>query len=40
MICAMDDGIMTVYIHFLLARPEYQGKGIGKKLVSKLTDII
>ena len=39
MICAMDDGIMTAYIHYLLVRPEYQDKGIGKKLVLKVTDI-
>ena len=32
MICAMDDGIMTAYIHYLLVRPKYQDKGIGKEL--------
>ncbi|MBP5369104.1 MAG: GNAT family N-acetyltransferase [Bacteroidales bacterium] len=26
MICAMDDGIMNAYVHYLLVRPEYQGK--------------
>lgn len=35
MICTMDDGIMNAYIHYLLVRPEYQGKGIGKMLVEK-----
>lgn len=35
MICAMDDGIMNAYIHYLLVRPEYQGRGIGKTLVEK-----
>lgn len=35
MICAMDDGIMTAYIHYLLVDPEYQGLGIGKTLVEK-----
>ena len=25
MICAMDDGIMNAYVHYLLVRPEYQG---------------
>ena len=39
MICAMDDGIMTAYIHYLLVRPEYQDQGIGKELVLKVTDI-
>ena len=33
MVCAMDDGIMTAYIHYLLVKPEYQSKGIGKELV-------
>lgn len=39
MICAMDDGIMTAYVHYLLVRPEYQDKGIGKELVLKVTEI-
>ena len=26
MICAMDDGFMNAYVHYLLVRPEYQGK--------------
>lgn len=33
MVCVMDDGIMTAYIHYLLVNPEYQGKEIGRKLV-------
>ena len=33
LICAMDDGSMTAYVHYLLVRPEYQDKGIGKRLV-------
>ena len=39
MICAMDDGIMNAYVHYLLVRPEYQGKGIGKVLVDKVHEI-
>ena len=39
MICAMDDGIMTAYIHYLLVRPDYQDKGIGRKLVSRVKEI-
>ena len=35
LISAMDDGIMTAYIHYLLVRPEYQGNGIGLKLIEK-----
>jgi len=34
LISAMDDGIMTAYIHYLLVRPEYQGKGIGQQLIT------
>lgn len=33
MICAMDDGVMTAYIHYLLVNPEYQDKKIGRELV-------
>lgn len=33
LINSLSDGIMTVYFHYLLVRPEYQGQGIGKKLV-------
>lgn len=39
MICAMDDGIMTAYVHYLLVRPEYQDRGIGKELVSRVKEI-
>lgn len=39
MICAMDDGIMTAYVHYLLVRPDYQDKGIGRKLVSRVKEI-
>ena len=39
MICAMDDGIMNAYVHYLLVRPEYQGKGIGKELVEKVKNV-
>jgi len=33
MICAMDDGIMTAYVHYLLVNPDYQGMKIGRTLV-------
>lgn len=39
MICAMDDGIMTAYVHYLLVRPEYQDRGIGKELVLMVKEI-
>ena len=38
MACAMDDGIMNAYMHYLLVRPEYQGTGIGSALVSKIKE--
>ncbi len=36
MICAMDDGVMNAYVHYLLVRPEYQGKGVGQQLVERI----
>lgn len=38
LICAMDDGVMTAYIHYLLVKPDYQHLGIGKQLVKKIKD--
>ncbi len=38
LICAMNDGIMTAYIHYLLVNPSYQNLGIGKQLVKKMKD--
>lgn len=38
LICALDDGIMTAYVHFLLVRPEYQGQGIGGHLLDQLKE--
>ena len=36
---ALDDGIMTAYIHFLLVQPNYQNNGIGKQLVERTKEI-
>ena len=36
LISAMDDGVMTAYIHYLLVRPEYQGAGVGTALVERM----
>ena len=38
LINALDDGIMTAYIHYLLVNPDYQGNGIGKELVRLLSE--
>ncbi len=35
LICAMDDGIMNAYVHYLLVDPEYHGQSIGRILVEK-----
>lgn len=35
---AMDDGVMTAYVHYLLVRPDYQHQGIGKRLVELMKD--
>lgn len=33
LLSAMDDGVMTAYIHYFLVHPEYQRHGIGRKLM-------
>lgn len=33
MICAMDDGVMNAYVHYLLVNPEYHGLKIGRTLI-------
>ena len=38
LICAMDDGIMTAYIHYLLVEPTYHHMGIGKQLVNMMKE--
>ena len=38
MICAMDDGIMNAYIHYLLVDPEYHGQTVGRTLVDMMKE--
>jgi ribosomal protein S18 acetylase RimI-like enzyme len=38
LINAMDDGVMTAYVHYLLIHPVYQDKNIGKELVRLVTE--
>ena len=38
LVSVMDDGIMTAYVHYLLVKPDYQLKGIGKELVRRVTE--
>lgn len=35
---AISDGYLVVYYPHLLIHPEYQGKGIGKKIVAKMQE--
>ncbi len=38
LISVMDDHSMNAYIHYLLIRPTYQNKGIGKQLIQLVKD--
>ena len=38
MVCAMDDGVMNAYIHYLLVDPEYQGRTIGTTLMEMVRE--
>ena len=38
LINALDDGVMTAYVHYLLIMPEYQHIGIGKKLIDMISE--
>ncbi len=38
LINSLSDGVMTVYFHYLLIRPDYQGMGIGEILVKLILD--
>ncbi|MBQ8962031.1 MAG: GNAT family N-acetyltransferase [Ruminococcus sp.] len=38
MICAMDDGVMTAYVHYLLVDPDYHGQTIGRTLVGMVKE--
>ena len=38
LINALDDGVMTAYVHYLLVNPDYQGKGIGKELIRLISE--
>ena len=38
MVCAMDDGIMNAYVHYLLVDPDYQGQTIGRTLLDRIKE--
>lgn len=38
LINSLSDGVMTVYFHYLLIRPEYHSMGIGKELVNLMLE--
>lgn len=33
LLSAMDDGVMTAYIHYFLVHPDYQRHGVGRRLM-------
>lgn len=35
---ALDDGILTAYIHYLLVDPRYQGNGIASEMIGMLKE--
>ncbi|MBN8235222.1 GNAT family N-acetyltransferase [Halobacillus kuroshimensis] len=35
---ALSDGVLTVYFHYMLIDPEYQGRGIGKVMMDHMLD--
>lgn len=35
---ALSDGVLTVYFHYMLIHPSYQGEGIGKILMDMMLD--
>jgi ribosomal protein S18 acetylase RimI-like enzyme len=38
LICAMDDGIMNAYVHYLLVHPDYHKMKIGRTLVEMVKE--
>lgn len=38
MVCAIDDGIMTAYVHYLLVDPDYHGQTVGRTLVDMVKE--
>ena len=38
MVCAMDDGAMNAYVHYLLVDPDYQGRTVGRTLVDMVKE--
>ena len=38
MVCAMDDGVMNAYVHYLLVDPEFQDRAVGRTLVEMVKE--
>lgn len=38
LVCVMDDGVMTAYVHYLLVHPDYQGCRIGSTLLKQVQE--
>jgi ribosomal protein S18 acetylase RimI-like enzyme len=39
LINALSDSVLTAYFHYMLVNPQYQGKGIGKKMMDIMLEI-
>ena len=38
LVSAMDDGVLTAYVHYLLVDPEYQKHGVGRRLMEMVKE--
>ena len=38
MVCAMDDGVMNAYVHYLLVHPDYQDRAVGRTLMERIKE--
>ena len=38
LVSAMDNGVLTAYVHYLLVDPDYQKHGIGRKLMEMIKE--
>ena len=36
LVCSLDDGAITAYIHYLIVHPDYQRRGVGRELMRRI----